>query len=173
MTFRKLVLGLHYIPMPFGTEESPCVWLPPAKGRWLKSPMEASGDWGWLNTSKSSSESKISTTFYSFSSSSSFHLAACYEGVLLPQPCTERLVLLSVRLMVPNLGWESPIRRCWSGANVGPSPLSHTSVLESWTKVECSPRLDVPPLVDHHCEWTPRLWVSCLDSAGWQDWNLE
>ena len=84
MTSRRLVLGLHCIPMASKMEGYPCVWLTWAEGKWLKSPTGTSGDSSWLKTSKSSSDSSselsILTTF-PFSSSSFSSLVAGWERV--------------------------------------------------------------------------------------------
>ena len=58
---RRLILVLRFSPIASEMEGSSCVWLTCAEGRWLKSPMGASGDLSRLNTSKLSLESKTST----------------------------------------------------------------------------------------------------------------
>ena len=58
----KVALSLRWMPMSSGMEEVPCCWLDWTGKEWLRSLSVFFGDKGWLNTSKSSSESDNSTT---------------------------------------------------------------------------------------------------------------
>ena len=81
ITSRRLVLCFHCIPMMSGIGEASCIWL------------SSTGDCGWLNTLKSSSELDTSTIFPSSSSSSSLTIGREEEASTLGTPSSMGLVV--------------------------------------------------------------------------------
>ena len=100
---RRLVLILRYNPIASGIKGSFCVWFTYARGRWLKSPMEASREWSQLKISKSSQSQKLQQLLLLLPLLILLLWWLAGKELLLPRPCTGGMALLLIRLLVPDL----------------------------------------------------------------------
>ena len=161
----RLALSLHCIPIAFEIEESSCIWLTWAKGKWLKSLVGDFGDWGWLKTSKSFSESSTSTTV-SYSSSSP--LTAGCEGVVSSLALYWRIGSTFSTPWGLRPGLRKPdiatLMRCRWGS------FAFITHFSAWKLDESGVHSRIR-WATHLCVQTPWLGVFCLGFACWQGWS--
>ena len=163
MTSRRPALGLRCIPMASGMKRSPCVRLTSIGGRWLKSPVNSSGDWGWLKTLKLSLELDTSTT-----PPSSFVVAGC-DGLAASSTLYWKMGSTFSTPRSPGLGLRKPGTATSICCRRGSFALiTHFS---AWKLKDrgCIRGLSVSFSADRHYGRTPQLSVSWLSLAYWQD----